>query len=1513
MSKPGVESNRGDQYQLAIAMLEVLSVLNSDEVAWLEVESTFQIRTGEPIPVDDVVVRYVDGRMVCIQCKKNSPEATHWTVAELKVDLLKAATLLLAEPDATVRFYSRADFRFLAQLANAAQIEPNDSVFLSALSGQRLKAYEELSKLWFPEGEAGMSALHLLRRIRFTPTDEVDKLHSEVKGRLSQHFNDATVAFNALWTMLASASARISDPTSAEVATHRISKAHVLERLAQAGSSTSPRPTATTVKAKFAELSAVGRHWPRDIDGTMLDRDALGQLTKHVRDGAKTVLLVDGAGSGKTCVLLELIDQLESDETFSLLFLQAREFAQARDAESRAALGLSADIVRMVSTMAAMKRVVVVIDSLDVLSLARDNEGLSYFLSLIDRFEVLENVTVVAACRDFDLRFNKRLASRAWAGVVRVGLLEWEAQVLPMLARWGVDVEGLDEQTVKLLRNPRSLAMYQALAKRSAFPSVATVQGLTEKYLDEVVGMDPRLGDEAMRSLEVAAAEMMVGRALALPRSKLPLGDERLARLLSENVLIQSGNNQIGFGHQTLLDALTVRDAIRRGLTLLDFIRGLRPVPFVRPAIRAFAVSLRLSDSRAFVQQLRVVFDSDVAWHIKRLLAETLAEFSPSEDDWRLLQHLQRKHIDLFRCVFSAATEVQWFHLWCDRAVPVWLQAKDADWLLWAVRRFADWYATEPVRVLDFWMRMVTSDVLQGRPLRSAMAFDLSRLEGCDWRRMKPLIEGLMLLPPERHDYLGKVVHRLIEAEDGNDGLLWRFVSERVQTEDAAPYEIGELLRLEHHFLDETFFKNRMRVSDTLLDEAVSALEKWSADNPLSQGLQDGWNQDFRDYTSFAKTHSKNSFGSSGGGEALLQAVEESVLYRAEARQSWWRSNAKRLCFNSCGALRYIGLRAFTEYPDDPGLAQLIVADSRHYRHADPYELGLLIRQVAVAFPDLVQDIEENVLRVRDDFAGDHPEWVRALRRKLILQIPAHLRSECAQIACHQDGALPCPTTHEPEIYSFGGFVASPVSEATLAALSGPAVLELLAVCEALDTHQIWGDGIRGGPSQIAQAVYAAATNNPARFLRLLDSGWPEIPARFREAMFSGIALHIRQTKGDVQPPTTWNPVEADADVLAKGVLEELERHPLEWQSTGEAASALDGCAHVLYANDEYADRIVFCAVSLAGSRRMAGGVHGSDLITKGLNDVRGKVAEAMMVLASKRLELGLALPVLLSPLLMRLALDESHSTPALMLRRLPFVQSKSELGWSILDAIMERPEESIWHLAEECFGYFYRDHWNRIQPMLGRLASSTEEKSLVVWGRIAALAARDGLLPEQELLSRLKEQNDASSWYGAVEVWASSAVLSVHSEVCLRLLTQALDTNSGAAAVKRELHKLLVKAEPPLAIPAEFLQRVLERAKDGVPFDFFGWDTWCTQLAEVDPDMALDAAEVITRSKADSLELDGELPKLLGTLLDEAESRELADGGVMLQRVLALQDWVVKHSLGALDAWLRAAERPLH
>jgi len=704
MSLASVRSSRGDSYEILIALRWAVRMLHDPEIIQVAVDSTNLDGSGKPIEVDDVVIHHRSGHTTYCQCKKNQADFKPWKVADLADDLQKAARQLARDQHASVFFYSATEFGDLAKLGEHANNYTDASAYhhsLDQIQGLS-KIGITLDKCWADcFSGTGLDSFDLLRRITFESTASQPQLRQELIGQLRLHVTRAEAVFEALIGRLNLIKSRTAVESGSTLPPSSLTRDALLRLINEAGAVHTPPRTEAELLQEFRTSSIVGRSWRRDIGSKRLPRRALEEVLAYIQTECKRILITDGPGSGKTCLILDLLDKLEQDPVRAVLFIQGRVYAEARTSEDRTALGLPDDIRNSVARMAEYRPVVVVLDSLDVLSLAREHSILDFFLALVDQLELIPRVTVVAACRNYDLKYDSRLANRDWGRTVTLGMLDWQSEIVPLLEEWRVDPATLSEALSQLLTNPRMLAIFGDVVLRGSIPQASTSQELTECYLKAVVLQDSSLGDPAMKHLERLGREMLATRRQSIPELNANLPSAIKQALLSAGVLVESGQRALSFGHQTLLDVLAVSAAQRAGETLLDFIRHQAATPFVRPSVRSFFFYLRAVDPASFRTQVRAVLDAgDVAFHLKRLIAESLAEIEPHDDDWRLIQYLFNNRHELFPSFYFATRLTAWFDFFQRHWWPLLCETKNADWILNHARHVEVWLTAIPERIL---------------------------------------------------------------------------------------------------------------------------------------------------------------------------------------------------------------------------------------------------------------------------------------------------------------------------------------------------------------------------------------------------------------------------------------------------------------------------------------------------------------------------------------------------------------------------------------------------------------------------------------------------------------------------------------------------------------------------------------------------------------------------------------------------------------------------------------------
>ncbi|MDD4963088.1 MAG: ATP-binding protein [Gallionella sp.] len=1516
MSKAGIYSNRGDGYQTLVAFDWALTVLTDPDFQWIEVDSTMY-------SVDDVVVGKTDGTLICCQCKKNQQNFKAWTIADLADELNKAFSLLSSNPNADVRFYSRNNFGEIAKLREHSTTQANEAHYLAGLGKEQQKINADLAKRLAPS----LSTYDFLCRTKFEISPELDRMGELLRERLRVMASNSNIAFDVLWVRLDQLGARMLGNGISAAAQHRLTKADLKDILHQAGAMLVPSMNLAEVRASFVSTSTIGRSWHRDIAGERISSPIVNNLLAAIEDKKRAILLTGLPGSGKTCVMLALQEALEqraqSRSDLVPLFIQSREFADFATAQDRQAQGLPEQWVEKVARMAEDAQVVVVIDSLDVLSIAREHSVLTYFLAQIDRLLLIPNVTVITACRDFDRHYDRRIAERKWDSELRCLPLSWETEIAPLLNKLDIDTANIDAVTRQLIQNPRELALFVDLARQSGSFNVVNSQALAQRYLKTIVRDNPELGDIAMQAIEAIADEMLMSRSLAVPHQRVTASPAVQRQLRSLNVLQETQDGKITFGHQTLLDVLVISGKVRQGITLNAFIQGLPPVPFVRPSIRSFVAQLATSEERReFRKQLRTVLTGNAPFHIRRLVAESFAEQQPQAEDWSLLRDLRKDHREVFQVIYTLATRIEWHHFWFAHLLPMLKDARDSEGLTAHVHRVAQWKNEDAAGILAFWQEVLSLDWVDGNSIAHQLAFYLSEFKTENLSLLAPLLEKLLGLPRPEHSFLGKVLARCVTAGALDDNRLWGYITGDIREDDVSEGRFGEKIRCESHEFsnsNDNFIRQRMMQSVPLLDLAVATIEEWSRIKSSRYGdIQKHYYSEFLHETSYNDTLTQTAYRHIGNERILLDAMEAAILHHAKTHSDWWQSNRERLCFNPEGALRYFAILACTAVPQaNIALIGRMLCIKKFLESSLAYEFGTLMK---VAFVDLDESVQDAVMSNILTLWHEHDRsWILKNRVELIVTIPCHLRAAEAQAMLDAYEISEGILVRQPSIGMHLVSVIAPFSFDVFLNTSDDGVLHLL---DHYTGYFDWcgTDHLVGGEREVGGQLREASSRHPTRFLQLLSTHWSDITKAFRDEIMEGIANYLSYRYGNLQTNGTWLPLEEpDAQTLCCHILDELERHPEQWQLNRAASNALQACSHVIQ-DTQNAARLVILAIGFANLKE-ENAIKGDsvNLLNNGINMVSGHVVESLMILANGLQEHGVPFPELLPYTLRRFASNEYPVIRALILRRLPYLQSQNpELGWALFHLAMQ-DAEGLWQIAEPCLYFASHNHFEQVMPYLARLRHEGGGKDLVVWGRISALAALSKRIDFAVWLEELKTLNSTEAWQGAAHVWTHADNIKQFREQCFDGIEAGLNADAPyARVVSQQMDHVFRDNTPVISVPTELIRlcfSVLQNDSENKHHRLFGFDEWLNATAQHDPEQALAATEIyldyVRHAKPYLHDHGNHITQLITRLFAEAEEREESDQRAMLQRVVSVQDKLLSLGVNSVNDWLKAAERP--
>lgn len=1527
MSRAGVNSSIGDEYQDLVAAHWMVSMLSEPEILEIEIDATSLSPAGCPYSVDDIVISYRNGNKTCCQCKRNHSTRRGWNATSLENELKKAWKQWRDLPNCSICFYSQDNFGKLARLSDNVRIHDNLASFEFNLPGELKREFDLLTSFGIEKNRDGntllspaeetLQFLHHLNFITF-PRDVILKV---TLGMLRYSTTDAEKAFeeirNKVGCIARRADFRNRDRLSVNSEGYSVSCDDLRKFLMDRGLRITPLKEEAQLRRDLDLISSIGRIWPRDICGYRIKRKETTALLKLIEKKEAMTLLLGEPGSGKTCILLELLEILEKDEALYPVLVQARDITSDSLGEK--------DFTDNVARMAEFRHVVVIVDSLDVISIARDT-ALSGFFLLLSQLKSLNNVSVVASCRTFDYKYDTRLSSLKDTACLIIAPLDYETEIVPMFETLGFEQkEIVIDQQKQLLTNPKMLGMYVDLIQTGGSTDAITWIELCEAYLETFILRDSNLGDEAYEVLKQIAARMLEKRRLDITKLEVNIPCELARHLMSTNILVETERGNYTFGHQSLVDLLCVAQAMESGASMLEFIQSMKPVPFIRPTIRAFFFYLRSHDPKSFRQQVRALLNSQtIAFHLKRLIVMSLAEIKPIDADWPLVLDLLREHTTLFGCFFSVIDIVVWFDFIEKFLIPEWSTNDEQRWQFLYLEQLSKCSEMEQTLIAKKWCLALHSDVIDQTETVRRASIALRGMVQLETVELRDVFISIIENPDkEFYSLLATPLCKWINATDSNEDILWRYITRDVN--DADLDKLEETLHCEGHYLENSnFLERRMIASENFLSLVIDSIQTWSRKLTVTRDFS-AVDSHFLQKTSYQRKRSKYSLHHVGFLNVIFLALEKSCIDHAMRDSDWWMSHAETLANSEEAALRYIALLCLTEVPNNNiALVRHILHDIKwNDVHPFKYEVARLLGTSApyLCNEDL-EALQRTICRHYEDVAEEDIGWFLKIKRDILLEIPAPYRTVESQKIIDTANRFFGNSDRKPPVTSWAGIIFSPVTCDQFLSFKNSSVLRIIQHYDTRSNRvdDFQGDFGVGGPVEVAHQLSEAVSKNPARFLPWGEEVWSVIAPIFRNAILSGASRHVKYCFGNLKPPSDWKPVcTPDAEFLLSQLFSIFDKCPCEGLEN-TLIGVLEACSNIVVEKadvEHICENLVMFASSPDPSLK---DWDKDDVLGTGLACTRGIAASATGVMANRWLEKNHEeLPQLLVELLQQFASDAHPSVRSMILIHLPyFIGKYPKIGWDLFDACVSITPAVVWENVYECLYYFYYHSFDRVQKYLSMMEKSAMPEAGKSWGMLMTLGYLSNKMSFSELNSALIRVNEESAWVGVAEIFSHNITDHTVRDKCLQglehLLKNAPATDdifySVASVFNDEGSKYTSLSMSLIEAYFTYVTRIPNRKR----ISMYNFPDWLNGICQEESDLALFAAETLLEKVMDTdldIRANEKFTNLLTCLFREAEEREETDGGNMLQRVIVLQNSLLEKGVSNIENWLREAERP--
>jgi len=1528
-----IYSNQGDEYQRLIALHWVVRLLYEDDLDWVQIEAIASPTTQERILVEDIVVGYKNGLKIYIQAKKNQPDHRAWSFSELKDMLSKAKNQLKKDPTGKISFYSRTPFGDLQKLGEAVNLYESFSMFNTNTSASVKQIFDEFKHLLNISCEV---AFDILGQIIIGTYHTFEDWENVIRNDLKRHFISHNYAYSFLKDLVTKQSARLN-------VLHKFTKDDLLEALAKEGLHRAPVLEEAEILEKFETTSQIGRNYDTRIGGQKIYRDEVNAVLDNIKAKKSSTLVTGKKGCGKTWILLEVADQIEKANAFGMLFIKGDQFDDVySEDELMRRLGYEHDPFILVARLSEYRHVVVIIDSLDALSLSRDQKALKIFLSLIDKLISLENVTVVLACRDFDLEYDPQLRNRSWEIKISLPPLSFERDVKPILESWSIDVRNIHEHQQRLLSHPQNLKLYEKIYNKTPISSILTEFHIIKLFFEESVEKNSKLGHEAIESLQSMSNNLMKKRLLFMPRLQFNGTEERIRILSSEGVLIvDTFRDRLSFAHQTMLDYLMIRTYLKEGKTLLVFILEHPQLPFIRPSIRTFLFYLHSMDNKDFFKEVIQILKNDgVAYHVKRLIVESLSELSPITDvELNLLKNIYTNYCDLFNRFLQRVTSPEWLDAMHPVLTKAILTKTENDstkvTLTYALEK---WMHVRPDKVIECWKYALNSP--------NPDIWSISRIidEFSHWEivGIEEVLERLLKIEKEKtcNRWTGKAISQYVNATNKGDTLLWQYITQDVPvgviSQDFFRSHEKGLNCSDHHFRRKDFLANRFKKSTWLLETAINAVIYWSSRHEY-HGENNGLNTVFLGDTAWDQKHQDYDTHYADPINEFLNAIHQALLFHAKEKTDWFFKEEPNLRRTKDGALAYFMIYSYLTNPEDYAnkAYDFLLRPEILFESNLSDEVGELIQGI---FPYLLPEQRETIQKIimerndpdnKDENEGQ-PRWLLKWKYKQLSVIPRIFRlpETTVFIEKWQDrfGLWPQP----PEIRGWGGTVESPISVSQMEDLSEKGLLKLFGFYNDKTSGRDWfnpSEHLKGGIDEIAHVLSQCVERNPQKYISYMDIFWESrISSEYIYALLQGISYHIRYRFGRLQKPAEIEFTEPllDGETLAEVILGWLDKYPQLLENGDKTSQALYAISYVIEKKD-LQKKLINSFIRMSGHpdpekieqkifNQDKKEMNKDDLLHISINSVRGHVADGVTTLTGRLLEKQKEVPEELCKLLEHFAADSVEAVRIHVLKLLPFLEyKKPEKGWVLFRKAFEKAHPALWPHGYRFLYYQYKEHFDQVSPILERIKNEGGKHGAESWGLISALCFLDNLITIESLIVQLNEFNQEDAWSGAVRVFISNLKTPDLRNQCLNGLIALINNEAFPVNLLNTIERVFEQI--PIS-EDELIRDFLDLFLDKIPLSdglrrsdhFF---SYLSNISDIYPEWCMEIAEKYLKSISDKIpphmwKVEG----LVTATIQLLRWADTEDNQGLIERVIAIQDRLLALGWPGIDEAVARAER---
>lgn len=847
-------------------------------------------------------------------------------------------------------------------------------------------------------------------------------------------------------------------------------------------------------------------------DSNWIPRSAEMTL-KHISDNAdsRLICLLGPPGSGKTALLARFAQSC-LNEGIPTLAIKAdlAERQQTFEEFLNSQTGLESPVLQSISQLAAMDRVIIVIDQIDALANLVDlhSERLNELLSFIVTCLTCRNVWVVCSCREFEFRHDVRLTALE-PQELELKLPDWD-QVQVELEKAGItNSSEWPTEFRDILRTPQHLKVF---LRNYSLTDDMDISMSYQQMLDEL--WEQNVTTSRMRKLIEQLTDYLTdSEILWAPLSKYEDYRPEIDDLEAVGILKRE-RLQLGFSHQTLLEHSRARQFVQHHHSLSVYVIDRQNAVFVRPTLWHVLKYLREADTSRYEDELSTIFASDLRLHIRYLLIDFLGQQStPREHEVVHLAKRLSEQDDRHRVLIAIRGNESWFNKFKTHQLPAAMQwvIEDSGYMV-AVIQSAWEFAREDCLLLikKYWLSDPEKDNLTIHAFLDLHDWDETAVDMvCQVARRSA--------GPDRNWWCESIAKQIANE---NPTLAPRFVFDTLKKQSDV---IKDRSRLESQNDWNDLPAIATAAPKEFLEQSWEwmvnqAIEHHNTESAASLNIYRGWNSLFDAWTG----HPLPVFDSI---RIAVEAISNSdpETFDRITRASWGVENS------TVQTLIAIGLTASAAQTAEIAL-EFLLSDPRRLRLGD-YTRGdhafskELIREISPQLSDeQLSRLESCILswsEYRDDssLSGDKRNWTIEDRLRLLDAIPKSLQSEGTKKYIETQSPLHPNWTNEghPPIQS--GFVKEipPMTKEELKSASVNEIVSTLSNSREARPPSKWSEEngelvSRGGTHAALRELQELAKEEPHRVFpairKLMESEQPEFAGEILHSMESSPATN---------------------------------------------------------------------------------------------------------------------------------------------------------------------------------------------------------------------------------------------------------------------------------------------------------------------------------------------------------------------------------------------------------------------